>query len=242
MGTGKVTITVSDSHAATEVTVVLADHHVPTRTGVRSALESGGLRIVAEAATAAAAVEAACRLNPDLCLLAVHLPGDGIDAARQIRDALPETKIVMLTASDRDEDLFAALRAGADGYLLKSIGAGGLLDAIRGAMNGEAALPRELTARLIREYRDRGRRGVPRLVIDGNVVRLTAREFEVLQWLRKGESTAAIAAHLDISEITVRRHVSTALRKLGTPNRHSAVALLRAAEDAEVLASQQAAV
>jgi DNA-binding NarL/FixJ family response regulator len=234
-------MTVLNSQAANELTVVLADHHVPTRAGVRSVLESDGLRIVAEAATAAAAVEAACRLNPDVCLLAVQLPGDGIEATRQIRDALPETKIVMLTASERDEDLFAALRAGADGYLLKSTSPARLPHAIRGVVSGEAALPRELTARLIREYRDRGRRGVPRLVVDGNVVELTVREFEVLQRLRKPERTAEIAAHLGISEITVRRHVSTALRKLGTPNRHSAIALLRAAEDANLGTSALAA-
>jgi DNA-binding NarL/FixJ family response regulator len=230
----KVTMTAMDSQAANDVTVVLADHHVPTRAGVRSALESDGLRIVAEAGTAADAVEAACRLNPDVCVLAVHLPGDGIEAARLIRNALPETKIVMLTASERDEDLFAALRAGADGYLLKSTSPGRLPHAIRGVMSGEAALPRELAARLIREYRDRGRRGVPELVINGNVVELTVREFEVLQGLRKPQRTMEIAADLGISEITVRRHVSTALRKLGTPNRHSAIALLRAAEDARL--------
>jgi len=227
-------MTALDSQAGNELTVLLADHHVPTRAGVRSALEADGLRVVAEAATAAAAVEAACRLKPDVCLLAVQLPGDGIEATRQIRDALPETKIVMLTASERDEDLFAALRAGADGYLLKSISPGRLPYAVRGAVSGEAALPRELTARLIREYRDRGRRYVPPLVVDGNVVELTVREFEVLERLRKREPTAEIAARLGISEITVRRHVSTALRKLGTPNRRSAIALLQAVEQSKL--------
>jgi DNA-binding NarL/FixJ family response regulator len=227
-------MTALDSQAAAnELTVVLADHHVPTRAGVRLALQADGLRVVAEAATAADAVEAACRLSPDVCLLAVQLPGDGIEATRQIRDALPRTKIVMLTASERDEDLFGALRAGADGYLLKSTSPARLPHAIRGVVSGEAALPREMTARLIREYRDRGRRGVPRLVVDGNVVELTVREFEVLERLRKPERTAQIAAHLGISEITVRRHVSTALQKLGTPNRRSAIALLQAAENAK---------
>jgi DNA-binding NarL/FixJ family response regulator len=230
-------MTVPDSHAAEELTVVVADHHVPTRAGVRSALEANGLRVVAEAATAADAVKMACRLNPDICLIAVHLPGDGIEATRQIRDALLDTKIVMLTASERDQDLFAALRAGADGYLLKSTSPGRLPHAIRGVVSGEAALPREMTARLIREYRDRGRRHVPRLVVDGNVVELTVREFEVLERLRKCERTAEIASHLGISEITVRRHVSTAVRKLGAPNRHAAVELLQAAEQAVLAAA-----
>jgi DNA-binding NarL/FixJ family response regulator len=234
-------MTVLDPQAANELTVVLADHHVPTRAGVRLALQADGLWVVAEVATAAAAVEAACRLNPDVCLLAVHLPGDGIEAARQIRHALPETKIVMLTASERDEDLFAALRAGADGYLLKSTSPSRLPHAVRGVVRGEAALPRQLTARLIREYRDRGRRHVPRLVLDGNVVELTVREFEVLERLRKRERTDEIAARLGISAITVRRHVSTALRKLGTPNRRTAIELLQAAEQSKLGSAMLAA-
>jgi DNA-binding NarL/FixJ family response regulator len=226
-------MTVLDRQAANDLTVVIADHHVPTRVGVRCALQADGLRVVAEAGTAAAAVEAAARLNPDVCLLAVHLPGDGIDATRQIRAALPGTKIVMLTSSERDEDLFAALRAGADGYLLKSMSPARLPHAVRGVVSGEAALPRELTARLIREYRDRGRHSVHRLVVEGNVVELTVREFEVLDRLRKHDRTAEIAARLGISEITVRRHISTALHKLGTPNRHTGIELLESAEKAD---------
>jgi DNA-binding NarL/FixJ family response regulator len=221
---------VMDPNKASELTMLLAEHHVPTRTGVRLALESDGLRVVAEVATAGDAVSAALRFRPDVCLLAVHLPGDGIEATKQIRDALPETKIVMLTASERNEDLFASLRAGADGYLLKSTSSGRLPHAIRGVVSGEAAIPRQMTARLIREYRDRGRRRVPALVVEGHTVELTVREFEVLERLRKHERTAEIAAHLGISEITVRRHVSTTVRKLGTSNRRSAIELLEHAE------------
>jgi DNA-binding NarL/FixJ family response regulator len=226
-------MTVLDPQAANELTVVVADPNVPTRAGVRLALEADGLVIVAEAATAADAVEAACRLNPDVCLLAVHLPGDGIEATRQIRDARPETKIVMLTGSERDEDLFAALRAGADGYLLKSTSPDRLPHAVRGVVSGEAALPRAMTARLIREYRDRGRRPSPRLVLNGNAIELTVRESEVLEGLRKRKRTAEIAADLGISEITVRRHISAALRKLGVSSRRGAVDLLERAEHPE---------
>jgi len=234
-------MTPTNLEGAGELTLLLADDHIPTRTGVRLALESDGLRIVAEVATAADAVDAALRLRPDVCLLAVHLPGDGIEATRQIRDALPETKIVMLTASDRDEDLFASLRAGADGYLHKSISPGRLPLAIRGVASGEAALPRQMTARLIREYRNRGRRRAPKLVVRGHDVELTVREFEVLERLRKLERTAEIAAHLGISEITVRRHVSTTLHKLGMPNRRSAIELLQHAEQSELGAGTLAA-
>jgi DNA-binding NarL/FixJ family response regulator len=154
------------------------------------------------------------------------MPGSGIEAVKKIRDAVPETKIVILAASDRDDELFAALRAGADGYLLKTIPGERLAHALHGVLNGEAALPRTLTARLIREFGNQRR---PRLVPaagPGEGVKLTAREFEVLAQLRAGKSTAEVAAQLGISEVTVRRHASTAAQKLGVPDRKSAVALL----------------
>lgn len=228
--------TIEDWEAG-ELTVLLADDHVPTRRGVRLALEAADLRVIAEVATAHGAVTEALRLQPDVCLLAIALPGGGIEATRQIRDALTETKIVMLTGSERDEDLFGSLRAGADGYLLASTSFARLPLAIRGVVSGEAALPRQMTARLIREYRDRGRRPVPRLAVMGRTIELTVREFEVLERLRKHERTAEIAGQLGISETTVRRHVSAALRKLGVSSRRDAVDLLEQAEQTEAGAS-----
>ena len=221
---------------ALELTILLADDDVATRTGVRLALESANLRVVAEVATAQAAVTEALRLQPDVCLLAIHLPGGGIEATRRIRDALPKIKIVMLTGSERDEDLFGSLRAGADGYLMASTSVDRLPHAIRGVVSGEAALPRQMTARLIREYRDRGRRPVPRIIVMGRTIELTVREFEVLERLRKHESTGEIAGQLGISEITVRRHVSTALRKLGVSSRGGALELLERAEQSQRVA------
>jgi DNA-binding NarL/FixJ family response regulator len=216
-----------------ELTMLLADDDVLTRTGVRLALESANLRVVAEVATAEAAVSEALRLQPDVCLLAIHLPGGGIEATKRIRDALPRIKIVMLTGSERDEDLFGSLRAGADGYLMASTSVDRLPHAIRGVVSGEAALPRQMTARLIREYRDRGRRPVPRLVVMGRTIELTIREFEVLERLRKHERTAEIAGELGISEITVRRHISAALGKLGVSSRRDAVELMEQTEQSE---------
>ena len=216
-----------------EYTVVLADDHVAMRVGVRRALEPHGLRVVAEVDNAADAVAAALKYRPDVCLLAVHMPGNGIQATRQISDALPTTKIVILTASNTDNDLFAALRAGADGYLLKTMSRERLPHAIRGVVRGEAALSREMTARLIREFRDGGRRRRLQLSVGGAQVELTSREFEVLERLRKHPSTAEIAYELGISEITVRRHISAILRKLGAPNRRSAIELVERAERAQ---------
>ena len=219
-----------DDANASEFTVVLADDEVATRAGVRRALEPHGLRVVAEVGNAADAVGAALKHLPDICVLAVRLPGNGIAATRQISHALPATKIVMLTASERHDDLIAAIRAGAHGYLLKTMSAARLPNTIRGVVYGEAALSRAMTMHLIEEFRESGRRRRLRLSVPDQGVMLTAREFEVLERLRNRERTAEIAADLGISEITVRRHISAILHKLGTPNRRSAIELLERAE------------
>lgn len=210
--------------------VLLADDHVPARAGIRRALEPHGLRVVAEAATATDAVRLALAHRPDVCVLSVRLPGGGIEALRLIKQSLPDTKVVIMTSSARDEELFGSLRAGADGYLLMSTSASRLPHAILGVLQGEAALPRMLTARLILEFRQRGSRRRLTLPEAGQEAELTAREFEVLEQLRKHEPTAEIAGRLGISEVTVRRHVSSLLKKLGVPNRRAAIEMLERAD------------
>ncbi|MGZ4195108.1 MAG: response regulator [Solirubrobacteraceae bacterium] len=211
------------------ITVILGDADAGTRAGARRALESAGVRIVAEAADAQQAVAAALQHKPAVCLLAVRMPGSGIVATAQIAAALPDTKIVMLTESDRDDDLFAAVRAGADGYLLKTTSAARLSKAIEGVVSGEAAIPRRLVTRLLQDYRSCGRGRILHLPSSGKFVELTPREFEVMTRLREGESTAEIARDLRISEVTVRRHISTLEHKLEAPNRHAALALIETA-------------
>jgi DNA-binding NarL/FixJ family response regulator len=170
-------------------------------------------------------VEAALREKPDIALLDVNMPGSGIKAAEAIVRALPETVVVMLTVSRDDDDLFAALRAGASGYLLKDTDPGRLPFALRGVLQGEAALPRGLVARLIEEFRTRGkRRRLPLMRQRG--VELTEREWEVLELLHDGCSTADIADRLSISPVTVRRHVSEILKKLRVTSREEAVRLM----------------
>ncbi len=207
------------------IRVVIADDHPPTRTGVRAALERGGFVVCAEAADGNAAIEAARRERPDVCLLDIHMPGDGIRAAETIAHELPETAVVMLTVSRSDADLFDALRVGACGYLLKDIDPARLPLALYGVLEGEAALPRRLVALLIEEFRERRRRR--RIPLGGRrSVELTDREWEVLELMRDGLSTEEIAARLFISPVTVRTHVSAILRKLQVPTREAAVALL----------------
>jgi two-component system nitrate/nitrite response regulator NarL len=209
--------------------ILLADDHVPTRTGVRAALEAHGMDVCAEVSTGEQAVEAAVKLRPDVCLMDSQMPGQGgIAAAARISELIPGTAIIMLAAEADDEDLFAALRAGARGYLLKDTDPDRLGYAVEGVLSGEAALPRTLVMRVIDEFRGRdAKRRIPLLRAGGDP--LTGREWEVLQLMGEGATTREIGTRLRISEVTVRRHVSAVLKKLQVGDRASAIALLRRA-------------
>lgn len=214
-----------------ELTLVVADDQVATRVGIKSAVEADGLRVVGEASTAAEAVKRCLEHRPDVCLLGTGLPGNALHAAQLIKQSLPETKIVMMTGVGRSDELFGALRAGADGYLPMTTSAARLPHAIRGVARGEAALPRDLTIHLVREFRERGHRRRVELS-PGRNVELTAREFEVLECLRKRQRTVEVALHLGITEITVRRHVSSLVRKLGAADRSGMLDMLDRCESA----------
>jgi DNA-binding NarL/FixJ family response regulator len=221
----------SDAAGASKpVTVLVADDQVAMRAGILRALESDGMRVVAEASNVTDAVAYARLYRPEVCLLATGIPGDAILAAEQMRDAAPDTKIVMLGEARDEAFVFRALRAGALGYLPDTTSAARLPHAIRGVAAGEAALPRTLTARVLREFRESGRGRRLTLAGRGDDIQLTEREFEVLQRLRQRQQTATIASHLQISEVTVRRHISAILRKLGVKDRRSALELLDSLE------------
>jgi DNA-binding NarL/FixJ family response regulator len=190
---------------------------------VRLSLEEAGMVIVAEVATAEAAVDAALQHRPDIALLDIHMPGSGIVAAREISRRVPDAAIVMLTVSRDDADLFQALSAGARGYLLKDTDPDRLPLALQGVLDGEAALPRALTARLVADFQERERGSVRR---HGAFGKLTEREWEILELLHAGRDTGQIAAELFVSPVTVRSHVSAILRKLQVPDRQAAVDLL----------------
>jgi DNA-binding NarL/FixJ family response regulator len=209
-------------------TVVIADDHPPTRAGVRYTLEAAGMIVVAEASDAAAAVDAALRHQPDICLLDIHMPGSGIEAARQITRHLPDVRVVMLTVSRDDDDLFEALRAGASGYLLKDMDPDRIPHALYGVLSGEAALPRTLLTRVMDEFRGRGHR---RLLPGRRGADLSEREWEVLELLRDGASTSEIAQRLYVSPATVRSHVASILKKLRVPDRQAAVRLFEDGAD-----------
>jgi DNA-binding NarL/FixJ family response regulator len=206
--------------------VLIADDHAPTRAGVRIALERDGIEVCAEVANASDAVEAALRERPDLCLLDVHMPGGGPSAASKITSHLPGTMVVMLTVSRDNADVLESLRRGAVGYLLKDMNPASLPVAVRAALGGEGVLPRALAAGLIEELRQRPESS-RRLSRQPRERALSGREWEILEMLAEGAATAEIARRLFLSQVTVRRHVSSILGKLGVSSREEAVRLVR---------------
>jgi len=207
----------------TPIRVLLADDHAPTRADVREAIETDPeLLVCAEVGDAPAAVEAALREQPDVCLLDVRMPGSGVAAVWEISARCPQTRIVMLTISTEEVDLFGALRAGADGYLLKDMNPDRIPAAIHDAVAGRAALPRALTTRVIEEFRDTAPRWRSVGTLGGHA-RLTSREWEIVALLRRGLSTRQIARRLLLSPATVRSHIAAAVRKLGATDRESMI-------------------
>jgi DNA-binding NarL/FixJ family response regulator len=212
------------------VRLLIADDHPPTRASVRAALERDDFEVCAEERDARGAVEAALRERPDVCLLDINMPGNGIAAAARICEALPETAVVMLTVSRNDDDLFDALRVGAAGYLLKDMDPERLPQALRDVIAGEAVLSRGLLARVMEEFRERGRRR--RLTLPGRrSVELTPREWQILEFLREGLSTKEIAERLFVAPVTVRTHIAAILKKLQVPDRAAAIRLLENREE-----------
>ena len=205
------------------IRVVLADDHAPVRVQIREALEAGGCEVCGEATTAEEAVALTMECEPDVVLLDIHMPGNGITAARQISQEFPQTAVVMLTASNDDDDLFEALRAGASGYLLKDIDPRRLSSALRGVLAGEAAMPPKVVARVLEEFRAPQRLFSRRSPAD----KLTPREREVMELLGEGRSTEAVARQLGLSPTTVRVHVSSVLRKLHVTDRKTAFRIIR---------------
>lgn len=206
--------------ASTPLRVVVADDDALTRTGVCLSLTEANCVVSAQVGDAAGAVEASVRLRPDVCLIEVTLPDDPLAAIGTISTRVPDTAVVVLTTSLEDADLFGAIHAGAEGYLLKEIDSARLPRTLRAIARGEAALPRVLVSRLIEEFRDRSRRAAHS---DSYDERLTSRQAEVLELLRAGLTTSEIAARLSVSDVTVRRHVSAILGRLGLPSRAAAL-------------------
>jgi two-component system NarL family response regulator len=203
------------------IRVVVCDDHALFRRGLMMVLEDEpDLEVLAEAADGKEAVDACIDLAPDVVLMDVRMPGlSGIDATQKIRESLPTVKVIMLTVSDDEEDLFGSIRAGAAGYLLKEISIEEVADAIRSVLRGESLISPSMASKLLAEFAvlsGGGRREAP-------APRLTERELEVLEKVAEGMSNREVAGVLGISENTVKNHVRNILEKLHLHSRMEAV-------------------
>ncbi|OLE27460.1 MAG: DNA-binding response regulator [Actinobacteria bacterium 13_1_20CM_3_71_11] len=202
--------------------VLLVDDHPIVRDGLRWLLDSaGGLKVVGEAGDGETAVRLAADLRPDVVLMDLAMPGlDGVEATRRVKAASPETAVLVLTMSDSDASLVAAVTAGASGYVLKGASQEDLLRATRAVAQGEATFGAGVARRLLALVKAAHPGG-------GVFPELTAREREVLVLMARGQGNAEIAHRLVVSEKTVRNNVSTILTKLHAADRAQAVARAR---------------
>ncbi|MCZ2824433.1 MULTISPECIES: response regulator [unclassified Modestobacter] len=201
------------------VRVVVADDQEIVRTGLRMILDAQpGIEVVGEAADGEAAVELARRLRPDVCLLDIRMPGtDGLEATRRLAgpDVADPVPVVVITTFDLDEYVYAALRAGARGFLLKDAGPDLLAQAVHAAARGDALIAPSVTARLLDAFAGSGPAAPPAQPVD----RLTDREEEVVSAVARGRSNDQIARELHITLSTVKTHVGSLMAKLGVRNR-----------------------
>lgn len=217
---------------------MVVDDHTLFRRGLIALLsQDDRFEVVCEAADSGEAIRCAERDRPDLILLDNHLPGvRGVDAIASLKEVVPAARVLMLTVSENEDDLAAALQAGADGYLLKTINSEDLSDSILKVLGGESVVSPEMMTKLVTAFRARGPAGVPAAAdgtepANGGGVRaaeavaadliesLSAREREILALIARGAANKVIARELDIAETTVKIHVQHILRKLGLASR-----------------------
>ena len=215
--------------------LLVVDDHSLFRRGLTALLtQDGRFEVLAQAADVGEALRELQRHAPDLILLDNHLPGvRGVDGIAALKDASPEVRILMLTVSENEEDLAAALKAGADGYLLKTVESDQLCESIVKVMSGESVVSPEMMTKLVTAFRTNPwatavatEPAVP--VQTGGIDLLSAREREVLMLIARGDSNKVIARQLDIAETTVKIHVQHILRKLQLTSRVQAAVFVSA--------------
>lgn len=207
------------------IRILLADDHSLFRAGIASLLSArDDLEVVGEAGNGLEALKAARELKPDLVLMDVHMPEmGGIEATRRIRAELPDTRVVMLTVSDQDRDLFEAIKSGAHGYLLKNLEPDELFGYLAGVFRGEAPISRTMAAKILTEFSSQATQA--RLASSGEPPsELTPREREVLKLVAAGATNREIASALTLTENTVKNHLRNILEKLHLENRVQAAA------------------
>ena len=199
--------------------VLICDDHEVVREGLRGLIgRQPGLTVVGEAGTVAESIETAARAKPDVVIMDVRLPdGSGVEACRAIREARPETKVIMLTSYADDEALFASILAGASGYLLKQTRGQAVVDAITTVAGGKSLLDPEVTGKVLERLRESRAE-------DPALASLTDQEHKVVVGLAEGKTNRAIGEELFLSEKTVKNYVSRILDKLGLARRAEAAA------------------
>jgi two-component system NarL family response regulator len=205
------------------IRVVVVDDHALFRRGLENVLSGeADLAVVGEAADGLQAVERCAELEPDVVLMDVRMPGgSGIDATRKIREAHPGTRVVMLTVSEDESDLFEAVRAGANGYLLKEVSIDEVAAAVRAVARGHSLVSPSMASKLLAEFNRLAARADARQRTDS--ASLTDRELEVLRLIADGLTNREIAHELYIAENTVKNHVRNILEKLHLHSRMEAV-------------------
>ncbi len=205
------------------IRVLIVDDHALFREGLASILSAQpDFEVIGEAADGLEATVKAQELHPDLILMDVSMPAcDGLEATRRIKQVLPDIIIVMLTVRDEEEKLFEAIRSGAQGYLLKNMRARDMLNLLRGAVRGEAAITPAMAGLILEEFRRLSRVSLP--PDEAEALSLTSREREVLSLIAEGALDKEIAETLNISLYTVKSHVRNILAKLHVGNRYEAV-------------------
>jgi DNA-binding NarL/FixJ family response regulator len=202
--------------------ILVADDHSLFRDGLTSLLKASGFEIAGEVGDGEQAVRETLRLKPDIVLMDLNMPGmNGLQALRQIRAAAPSTKVVMLTVSDRSQDLVEAIESGAYGYLLKSLDSQSFIASMRGLEEGKAPISGEMTSHLLAHIAQQA--GSTNLMSESKPV-LSEREIDILRLIAHGMKNKAIADDLKISENTVKYHLKHILQKLNLKNRAEAAA------------------
>jgi len=210
---------------ADPIRTMIVDDHALFRRGLEMVLDSEqDIELVGEASDGAEAVEKAAESLPDVVLMDIRMPrSSGIEACRAVKEAAPSAKIVILTISDEEEDLFEAIRAGASGYLLKDIPLDEVADAVRAVHGGQSLINPSMAGKLLTEFATLARRDDEERVQEVPAPRLTEREMQVLKLVARGMNNRDIAKELFISENTVKNHVRNILEKLQIHSRMEAV-------------------
>ncbi|MDP2662762.1 MAG: response regulator transcription factor [Dehalococcoidia bacterium] len=203
--------------------ILLVDDHILFREGIASLVASRpDMEIVGQAVDGLEAFQKAKDLRPDLILMDIRMPNcDGLEATRRIKRDWPEARIVILTVSEEDDDLFEAIKAGAQGYLLKNLRPAALFELIQGVSRGEAPISPSLASKILKEFLQVTQKASPPGLTEVN---LTDREKQILQYVARGSSNKEIATDLFITEGTVKNHLHNILEKLHLHNRAQAAA------------------